>query len=150
MLPEVLNDPYILTALAAVITLLVYWQRTLSWSEYRTIHSLKRAVLPFVDAHTSLFVVSRKGFRNDGEYVTTVNKPLRETFVKLSNDGFSPHLINSIKLREHPDHGDQYSAAHLVKFHDDKYQSEIYLLMKARKQIFTHTLNGMCSIPKRT
>jgi len=139
-LQPLFDNPELLGVLSLLIALAVNYQRNLSWTEYRTIHSLKRGVLPLIDKHTGIFVVSRKGGRDDGEYVGTVDKPLRATFKGLVNDGFSPHIINSIKQRPHPDDGQvQYSGAHLIKFHDDGYQSEVYLFsMGGQTDLYMH------------
>jgi len=140
MLPDAVNNPQALTILALLITLLLQYQRTLSWTEYQTIHSLKRAVLPTIDRMTTLFVVSRKEGRDDPEFIATVEKPAREVFHDLSTDGFSPHVINAIKQRPHPEHeGPQYTIAHLVKLHRDKTQTEVYLFaMGDNTDIYAH------------
>ena len=140
MLPEALQTTEFYSILTVLVALVIQYQRTISWSEYRTIHALKRGVLPLIDHYTTFFVVSRKGGREDGEYVATVDKTVRATFKALNNDGFSPHLINSIKQRPHPADGKpQYSDAHLVKFHNDGYQSEIYLFgMGGETDVYAH------------
>ena len=140
MIEPIFNNPELTAILAAVILFVLRYQRGVGWTEYRTIHSLKRGLLPLIDKHTMIFAVSRKGGRDDGEYISTVDKPLRATFTALRKDGFSPHLINSIKQRPHPNYdGPQYSAAHLVKTHSDGYQSEIYLFdMGGQTDVYAH------------
>jgi len=140
MLPEQLNNPQALTILTLVIALVLQYQRSLSWTEYQTLHALKRAILPTIDKVTKLFVVSRKGGRDDAEYVSTVNKSVRETYVELDTDGFDPHLINSLKQRPHPDFdGPQYNSAALVKVHRDGTQTEIYLFdMGGETDVYAH------------
>jgi len=135
-----LEEPILLGVLTVLIMLALNYQRNLSWPEYKTIHSLKRGVLPLIDKYTGVFVVSRKGGREDGEYVATVDKSLRATFKQLANDGFSPHVINSIKQRPHPDDGQaQYSGAHLIKIHSDGTQTEIYLFnMGGKCDLYAH------------
>lgn len=140
MLPESLADPRVMAALSVLLAIALNYQRSLSWTEYRTIHSLKRGVLPLVDKYSTLFVVSRKGGRDDAEYINTVNKPVREAFAELDCDGFSPHVINSLKQRPHPEYdGPQYSDAHLVKVHQDNTQTEIYLFgMGDKTDVYAH------------
>jgi hypothetical protein len=61
----------------------------------------------------AVLLVSRKGGRDDAEYVTTVGGSVREVVKDLQAAGASLHLINSIKRR--PDtHGDPLTAAHVV------------------------------------
>lgn len=140
VLQPLLDDPKLLVILTTLIALAVNYQRSLSWTEYQTIHSLKRGILPLIDKYSGVFVVSRKEGRGGEEYVATVEKPLRATFKELVNDGFSPHVINSIKQRPHPDDGQaQYSDAHLVKIHSDGYQSEVYLFsMGGKTDLYCH------------
>ncbi len=140
MLPEQLNNPQALTILTLVIALLLQYQRSLSWTEYQTIHALKRAILPTIDRLTKLFVVSRKHGRDDAEYVSTVKKSVRETYMELDTDGFDPHLINSLKQRPHPEFdGPQYNSAALVKVHRDGTQTEIYLFdMGGETDVYAH------------
>ncbi len=140
MLPEQLNNPQALTILTLVIALLLQYQRSLSWTEYQTIHALKRGILPTIDRLTKLFVVSRKRGRDDAEYVSTVNKSVRETYMELDTDGFDPHLINSLKQRPHPEFdGPQYNSAALVKVHRDGTQTEIYLFdMAGETDVYAH------------
>jgi len=140
MLPEQLNNPQALTILTLVIALVLQYQRSLSWTEYQTIHALKRAILPTIDKVTKLFVVSRKGGRDDAEFIATVNKSVRETYMELDTDGFDPHLINSLKQRPHPEFdGPQYNSAALVKVHRDGTQTEIYLFdMGGETDVYAH------------
>jgi len=126
-LPEAFNDPVLFAALTVAVVLVLQYQRTLSWGEYRRIHALKVRFLPYVDKYTNLFVISRKGTpEEDAEYLTTVSGSVGDVFKRLVAAGGSPHLINSVKVRPHGD-GSQYSAAHVVWTHESGDQSEAYL-----------------------
>ena len=127
-LPDVFSDPRAYAALVLVIAAVVQYQRTLGWREYRQYHKLKVRYAPLVSRLTGAFVVSRKGGRSDGEYLTTINERPQRVFQRLLDGGGSPLLVNSVKVREHPDSGtDHYSVAHVVFTHDDGMQTEAYL-----------------------
>jgi len=126
-LPDLFNDPVLFAALTLAVLSVLQYQRTLSWAEYRRIHALKVRLLPIIDKHTNLFVISRKGTpEEDAEYLTTVSGSVGDVFKRLVKAGGSPHLINSVKVRPHGD-GSQYSAAHVVWTHDSGDQTEAYL-----------------------
>jgi len=126
MLPEIFNDPRYYAVLVVVIVALIQYQRTLSWAEYKRIHRFKLKVLPVIDRHTNLFVVSRKGGVHDPEFVGETSKSIEESFKHLVESGGSPHLINSLKLRA-VDGGKQFSPAQVVFSHSDGSQTEVYL-----------------------
>jgi len=126
-LPDVIaSNPLLLAGLLVAVALVVAYQRTLSWPEYRRLHAVKLRVLPWVDRLTSLFVVSNKGYRDDAEYVATVPRDSRETFRVLVDGGGSPHLVNSVKRRTRPDGTTDWSRVHVVWIHDDGSQTEAY------------------------
>lgn len=130
-LPEIFTQsPALFAGLTVVVVSLLYYQRTLSWAEYRRLHTLKVRILPIIDRYTNAFVVSRKGGVDDAEHLSTVDYTVRETFGILRDAGGSPHLINSIKVRPYIN-SSQYSAAHLVWTHDDGSQTEAYLFPTA-------------------
>ncbi len=127
-LPALFTDPLVFAALTVAIMVVVLWQRTLTWEEYSRFHALKLRVLPLVNKHTTLFVVSRKGGREDAEYLGTDDRSVKDVFAELRSAGFSPHLVNALKVRPHPTgSGNQYTAAHLVYTHSDGTQTEAYL-----------------------
>jgi hypothetical protein len=129
MLPDAFADPRLAAVLVLAIAAVLWYQRTLSWGEYRRLHALKVRLLPFIDRHTSLFVVSDKGFREqDAEYLFTVDTDAKGVFSRAVNGGGSPHLINSIKRRQRPDGTVEYSDVHAVWFHDGPggSQTELY------------------------
>lgn len=130
MLPDVIaTNPALLGVLLVVVVGVLAYQRTLSWPEYKSLHALKRGVLPIIDRRTSWFVVSDKGYRDDDEYLGTLPAPVTNVARELSDAGGTFHLINSIKRRPLPDGGHAYSAAHLVWFHGGfgGSQTEAYL-----------------------
>ena len=135
-----LTDPWVLALLGTILFVFVQYQRTLTWTEYRTLHALKRGLFPLIDKRTGLFVVSRKGGRDDPEFITTVDMPVGEVFSKLNAGEFDAHLLNSVKKRQHPTRaGFQYSKAHLFKFHEDETQTEIYLFdVDGKTDIYAH------------
>ncbi len=126
-LPEVFSDPRYYSVLLLAIVLLVQYQRTLSWTEYKQIHKLKVRYFPLIGQFTSLFLISHKGGRDDAEYIETVDKSVKEVFTQLNKNGGSPHILCSIKKRPNPDgEGTQYSAAHILWLKGNN-QNEAYL-----------------------
>jgi hypothetical protein len=127
-LPDVLQDPRLLAVLVLAIAVVIQYQRTLSWREYRRLHALKLRFLPVIDRYTNLFVVSHKGYHDDAEYLATVDGTVPEVFRTLVDAGGTPHLVNSIKKRRWPDGAAQYSQAHVVWNHPETgEQTEAYL-----------------------
>lgn len=127
--PQLLTDnPALAAALAVVIRLALAYQREFSWQEYHRLHALKRAAFPTLQryAPAGLSFVNVKGYRDDAEFVATVDGPLRTAVRRLRDGGGSMHLISSLKRRDTPA-GHQYSAAHVVWTHADGQQTEAYL-----------------------
>jgi len=125
---RLLDNPAAVAALAALLRGVLAYQSELSWPEYRTAHAAKRATFPTLQriSPAGLSFVNTKGYRDDAEFVTTVDNSLRAVVERLRDGGGSLHLINSIKRRETPE-GRQYSAAHVVWTHGDGQQTEAYL-----------------------
>jgi len=139
-LPDILTDPVPLAVLTLAIFAVIQYQRTLSWTEYRAIHTLKRRYFPLLDSlwpHAT-HVKQRPG--TDAEYLTTREQSVKSVWQQLVSEGGSPHLINSIKRRPGPDGGVEYSAAHVVWLHDDGSQTEAYLFANSdsRTDIYAH------------
>ena len=127
MLPEpIASEPLLLGALLVVLAVLLAYQRTLSWSEYRLIHRAKVLLFPILQTKVNVLLVSSKGYRA-GEYLTTVDDSVSGVFKSLVRSGGSPHLICSVKERETPEGQRQYSAAHVVWLHNDGSQTEAYV-----------------------
>lgn len=122
-------SPILLLVVAAVMRAALAYQRGLTWPEYRTLHGLRRLVFPVLDRREPFGYgvwVSRKGGRDDGEFVQTEWSGLYRTAERLRCGGASLHLLSSLKRR--PDtHGDPLSAAHVVWSHADGSQTEAYL-----------------------
>lgn len=129
MLPPEFYPPIVIVA----VLLVWAYQRTLRWPEYQALHGLKLRVVPLLErlkgvvVPPGLLLISRKGYRDDAEYLRTENKSVKEVWTNLIANGGSPHLINSIKVRETPEGEVQYSQAHVVWTHSDYTQSEAYL-----------------------
>jgi len=135
------DNPEAVVVLAVVIRLARAYQSQLTWPEYRTLHRFKRGVIPVVYLATKgkLHLLNDKGGRDDGEFVATTDKSLRDTVRAFKDDGASLHLINSIKRR--PDtNGDPLSAAHLI-YTVDSDQVEVYLFRNSdgSTDIYAHT-----------
>lgn len=125
---RIVSDSRELTiALLIIARYIVAYQRGLSWTEYRMVHSLKLALFPILDKLVPSYpFVKDKGYTDDSEFVLTHSDDMRSTWRKLIAAQGSPHLINSVKRRETPE-GDQLSKAHIVWMHSDGRQTEAYL-----------------------
>jgi hypothetical protein len=123
-----LDNPEVLVALVILLRAGLAWQRSLSYPEFRTVHAAKRATFPTLQRVTpsGLSFVNTKGYRDDAEYLLTVDESVRAVAQRLRAGGGSYHVISSIKRRETPD-GPQYSRVHVVWTHEDGQQTECYL-----------------------
>ena len=141
---ELLREyPALLAAVSVVAYVARAWQAELTWSEYRTLHRLKRGVFPLADRlvgaripvlrwviPSAILLVSTKRGRDDPEFLTTIDAPYRDVVATLRRGGGSLHLLNALKLR--PDaHGDPVTVAHVVFTHSDGTQTEAYLWANA-------------------
>ena len=106
------------------ITLLAFaviqYQRTLSWREYRQYHRLKKRVLPWL-AYVWTHAIHEKGGTDDPEYIATWSCTLKQAYDTLSKAGLEPNLLSSLKRRP-----DGLSDLHMVEYHDDGTQTEVY------------------------
>ena len=133
-LDTVLAHPELAALLGIALYALKYYQRGLGWYDYRTLHGLKVRLAPIIDRW--VFAVSEKGYRDDAEYLDTVDTGVKATWQALVETG-DPHLVNSVKRRVTPDGVVQYSRAHVVWFHGDtdadgeREQTEAYLFANA-------------------
>lgn len=123
--------PEVVVMVGLLARAILAYQRSVTYSEYRTIHALKRGAFPILEAIGPRFgvglpLVHRKGYRQDAEYLTTVDGTLRSVTKRLKSGGGSLHLLNSLKVRETPV-GRQYSAVHLRWPNGDGTQTEAYL-----------------------
>jgi hypothetical protein len=146
-LPDPLQNPVALALLTVAILALLQYQRTLSWREYRTLHGLKVMLAPIVDRRTTLFVLSRKGYRDGPEFLATRDAPVAAVWRRLVAEGASPHLINSVKVRPTPDGTRQYSAGHVVWTHRNGTQTEVYLFENpdGTTDVYAHHETGVAN-----
>lgn len=122
-IPETVAANPELAALAALILrAILAWQRELSWFEYRILHGLKRLLFPELDRFAPYFVF-RKGGRNYGEYLGHSKASAREVVRELRSEGFSLHLLASLKVRREG----QPAYAQLVMTHNNNTQTECYI-----------------------
>ena len=126
-LPAVFDQPLAYALLVVAVYAALRYQATLTWTEYRPLHAAKVRLAPVANAVWS-GVVNEKGGRDDAEFVGTTDRSVPDTFRYLTERGFRPHLVNSVKRRTGPKaYAPQYSAAHLVAIHSDGRQTEAYL-----------------------
>lgn len=129
---QILADPVLVSFIAVVVIALVYYQRTLSWPEYSTLRDIITILAPRLNKQP-IRTLSRKGLRDDPEYIATINQPVKTVWKALVEAGGSPHLIASVKFRVTREGERQYSRAHVVWKHADTdadshaEQSEAYL-----------------------
>lgn len=128
---SILSNPETAALVAALVLAIYLVSKRLDWQSYYRIHRLKLRYLPMLSPF--FFTVSYKGYREDEEYLTTVDASVKVVWQTLLDHGASPHLLNSIKRRGLPDGGSQYSQAHAVwtmpDSDDDTHpeQVEVYL-----------------------
>jgi len=130
-LPEIAQEPVVLAVLTVLLILAAYYQRTLSYQEYRLAHGLRTVGAIVLDSRVNFRLLTEKGMpEKDTEYVRSVPMTIRRAFATLRHAGASPHLISGIKYREHPERGREYAAAHLIFVEGDK-QTEVWLFPAA-------------------
>ena len=121
------------------------WQSELSWYEYRTFHGLRRLLFPRLQTLLPFDrFVSRKGGRNDAEYLTTHPADVRTTVSRLRRGGGTLHLISSVKRRP-ADHGDPLSRAHLRWAHPGGRQTEAFVFANddGTTDVYAHAENSV-------
>lgn len=126
----IFENPALLAGLAAVVLAAVRYQRGLSWFEYRRIHGLKVLLFPILDRRTNVgvsLVNAKLRAEDDDEFLGVAGISPRQVAKLLVAAGGSYHLVNSIKSRPDDEGGSEYSVAHVVFFHDDGTQTEVYL-----------------------
>jgi hypothetical protein len=118
----ILDDPVYAAVVVLAIRAILAYQRGLTYTEYRSIHALKRRWFPILDRVLWPRFVHEKGGREDAEYLRTVEATPREVFATLVAGGGSPHVVASVKRQ--PD--GRLSRAHVVWRHGDGRQTEAY------------------------
>jgi len=139
-------EPAAWIAVSLVMYALLRWQRTLSYHEYTAIHRVKRRILPLIDRlsrpiirgvrrqspalgsvarFTIPHLIHEKGDRSDDEYMATWELSRRELYRAITDEGWSPHVLSSLKARSYAAEI-QYSDVHAVYQHGDGTQTEIY------------------------
>ncbi len=126
-LPDPLTDPVPLAVLTLLVFGVVQYQRTLTWTEYRGLHALKRRYFPLLDRLWPHAVHTKHRPEDDAEYLLTREQSVKSVWQQLVSERGSPHLVSSLKQRPGMDGGVEYSAAHVVWLHDDGSQTEAYL-----------------------
>jgi len=152
---DVLQDPLILAAVTLLVILAYHYQRGLTYHEYQLIHSIRIIVFTIlstqVENQTKIGkqiqryvgnprLLSEKQMPNEeDEYTLTSPLSLKEVFTALVNSGASPHLISSVKYREHPNYGRQYARAHVIFSDRDGNQTEVWLFdNESTVDIYSH------------
>lgn len=122
----VLSNPYLSTALLVAILAIVAYQRTLSYREYQTIHTVKTLVFRVLDplaTRRGRPLINDKGNRDDAEYLAAYDGTPRDVLTTLDADGWDLHLVSTDKRR--PDRS--LDDGHAVFYHDDGRQTEVYV-----------------------
>jgi len=122
----VLGNPILSTALLVAVLAIVAYQRTLSYREYATIHTVKTLVFRVLDpiaTRRGRPLINDKGGREDAEYLTEWDGTPRDVLTTLSAEGWDYHLVSTDKRR--PD--GTLDSGHAVTYHDDGRQTEVYV-----------------------
>ena len=124
----ILSSPVLLGALTVLVILGYHYQRGMSYREFMAAHTAKRILFPILNREAKKrgrALVHVKGY-NDPELVRTVPQSPRQVARRLMGAGFSPHLIASLKARDHPQNGREYAHSQFVTTYDGN-QTEVYL-----------------------
>lgn len=125
-------SPLLVAVLIGVLILAVHFQRGLTYTEYRIVHLLKARLSSVFEQKVrkrfGLSIINDKRYRDDDEFIRTIDKSPREVFKRIrSEKNASPHLIAATK-RRHFAGGSELTHSQLVTFdHEAGRQTEWYL-----------------------
>lgn len=137
-IPElVLSNPALLAVLTILVLALVAWQRTLTYREYQTVHTVKTLVFRVLDPWASRRgrpLINDKGGRDDAEFLTTWDGTPRDVLTTLKSEGWDYHLVSTDKRRP-----SGLDDGHAVMYHDDGRQTEVYVFGVGEKtDVYAH------------
>mgnify|MGYP006866529151 CR=1 FL=1 len=140
----IFSEPWAVAVLTAIVLLVLAWQRTLSYTEYRIANDAKYALFSLLDGWASKRgrpLIREKGWaESSAEFVTTVDGDVRSVFATLRAAGFSPHLLATTKVRRTTDGREIPADAQLVFIHGNGQQTEAYLFGHQQGvDVYSHT-----------
>jgi len=148
-LPQIIaSNPALAILAALVLRSILAWQKELSWYEYRTLHGLKWTLAKRYPSDTigPISLVNRKGGDEDAEYLGYSEATPREVVRELRANGFTLHLLASLKVAEGTP-----SYAQLSYQHDDGTQTECYLFRSGDgTSVYSHHERSAASIEHLT
>lgn len=128
-LETLLSNPLFLFVLAVAILLTYQYVRQMPYSEFVLLTQLKHRVFLLLDPFArkrGLRLVTNKGYREDDEFLTTIDFTPRVLAKRFKEEGIDQHIISGSKRRETPE-GRQWSHSHYTYQHADGMQTEIWL-----------------------
>jgi len=139
---EALQEPIVLGVVTVSVILAYHYQKGLTYYEYQFIHSIRIILFEYletqVENETKIgrqitryvgdpILTREKGMPdNEDEYVLTVEYSLQDLFYLFVSNAASPHLISSVKYRDHPNNGREYARAHVI-FAEGGKQTEVWM-----------------------
>ena len=138
-IPEiVLGNPVLLGVLTVLVLAVVAYQRTLTYPEYATIHTLKTVLFRALDPWArkrGRRLINDKGGREDAEFLTVWDGSARDVLTTLRSEGWDYHLVSTDKRRD----GD-LDDGHAVIYHDNGDQTEVYVfeLDNGKTEVYGH------------
>lgn len=138
----VLESPALLVALTIVMILSYHWQRGLSYREFMAVHTAKSLLFRALDSWARKKgrpLVRYKNYQDD-EYITTVKESPYNVAQTLQDNGFSPHVFATLKVRGS---GNRSQACHSQwsKQAEDERQVEVYIFRadNGLTEIYAHS-----------
>jgi len=124
----VLGNGILVALLTGVMILGYHLQKGLTYREFMAVHTAKSILFKALDAKARAKgrpLVRYKNYQDD-EYVTTVKQSPYTVAQTLQNNGFSPHVIATLKIRRN---GNRQQTCHSQwsKQMEDEQQVEVYI-----------------------
>jgi len=138
----IVSHPVLSVALAAIIILLVHYQRGLAYREVIAIERLRQWVFPLLDARATAkgrpLLTERDPPREDADHIATLSAPPRAIVRDLRAGGFEPQLLSTVKYYVIDG---QRTVAHSqwAFYHDDDQQTHVYLFVDGEEtHVYAH------------
>lgn len=130
----VLNDPLLVALLTITIVAIHHYVKQMPYREFIFIHRVKcylfSALDKFARSRKLVIIYEVEVGKDSEQYIETVDASPREVASKIRQNGFSAHIISSIKYRILSGFM-QFSHSHWSYQHGDGRQTEIWFFENA-------------------
>lgn len=126
---QLLANPAFVLGLTLVIVLAYHYVAQIPYREFVVLTQVKHrlfAALAPIAAQRGLRLVTTKQYREDDEYLVTLDRPVRAVALAIRDAGFDQHLIAGSIRRETPE-GRQWAHTHWAAQHRDGTQTEAWV-----------------------